>query len=229
MVRLKSQKQGQRQPLLLAEDLEVRREYFETVLRAAEQRLLRFSRRHDWSHLLAEPFYNGVEIYSDKRLFDKRLIQLYSLTPDTPLAKTFSATLEQRCLVAVSPELYRANYPEGSGPGSYEKLLTHELAHHLHIRILDGVEDEMGPIWFFEGFAVVAAGQFARDRSGITASQIKEYLEDETERKSYRMYGRIIRYLLRRWTLPELVNQARSPGFTAWTIDRILGEGAGRG
>jgi hypothetical protein len=33
--------------------------------------------------------------------------------------------------------------------GGFEKLLTHEMAHRLHIRILDGSEEAMGPVWFY--------------------------------------------------------------------------------
>jgi hypothetical protein len=62
--------------------------------------------------------------------------------------------------MAVSPELYAENYPEGIEEDSYEKLLAHKIAHGLHIRILNGDEGRMGPTWFFEGFAIYAVEQF---------------------------------------------------------------------
>ena len=33
----------------------------------------------------------------------------------------------------------------------YEKLIAHELAHAYHIQLLDGDEESMGPVWFYEG------------------------------------------------------------------------------
>jgi len=115
--------------------------------------------------------------------------------------------------MAVSPELYSQIYPEGIEDKSFEKLITHEMAHRLHIRILNGNENAMGPLWFFEGFAIYAAGQFAN--YNLRPAEVWEVVKG-TKRRSYQKYGATFRYLLQRAPLQELIERAGRNDFLKW-------------
>lgn len=83
-----------------------------------------------------------------------------------------SGVLENRRLMAVAPQMYHDSYPDGREKNAYEKLLAHEIFHRLHVRILNGNEESMGPVWFFEGFAIYAADQFSESHAKMTDSEI---------------------------------------------------------
>ena len=118
-------------------------------------------------------------------------------------------------LMSVSPELYRSLYPQGDEESTYEKLLTHEMAHRLHIRILGGNEEAMGPVWFYEGFALYAAGQFERIASHLTAAEIWDVVNAE-ERGDYRQYATLFRHFLDKAPLQQLIDMAGQVGFVDW-------------
>jgi hypothetical protein len=111
--------------------------------------------------------------------------------------------------------LYRQNYPEGIEEKSFEKLITHEMAHRLHIRILNGDEHAMGPIWFFEGFAIYAAGQFEKSQAKLNSTEIWEIIKEQ-ERGSYKNYSFVFRYFLTRVSINDLVERAGKKDFLDW-------------
>jgi hypothetical protein len=133
--------------------------------------------------------------------------------PTIILPETYCAALENRVLLYVSPEVYLKNYPEGAEENAFEKLITHEMAHRLHIRVLGGNEDAMGPIWFFEGFAIYAAGQF--ENYVLPPTDIWETIES-TARGSYKKYGAAFRYFMKRTSMRELIEHAGDEGFFNW-------------
>ena len=147
-------------PLWLEAGLEPQRSALRSALLAAQRRLREFAARQDWLDYVREPFARHARFYSTKPKFDHDLLQISHLDPGLELPPTYCAALENNILYSVSPELYRAAYPQGEDENYYEKLLAHEMAHRLHIRILKGDEEAMGPLWFYEGFALYAAGQF---------------------------------------------------------------------
>lgn len=93
--------------------------------------------------------------------------------------------------------------------------MAHELAHRLHIRLVDGNEEKMGPIWFWEGFATYAAGQFEEDTVTLTDLEIEAILA-EPKRGDYRQYNRVLKHFLGRAPLPELMRRASLPDFAEW-------------
>jgi hypothetical protein len=169
---------------------------------------------------MAEPFFDTAAIFDNKPDFDAEIIRLFDLDPaETSLPATYSGMLHQRRLAVVSPELYRANYPEGDEPAAFEKLLAHEIAHHLHIRVLGGDEDAMGPVWFYEGFALVAAGQFEGRDVALTPDDRRRIIA-ESERRSYREYAPLLRHLLKSAPLADMVKRASQPDFNDWALER---------
>jgi hypothetical protein len=65
--------------------------------------------------------------------------------------------------------------------------------------------DAMGPPWFYEGFAVVVAGDLWSPP--ITCDQFREYRSAEGF-GAYRQYAAAVRFLMTRATLPDLVEKA---------------------
>ncbi|MDD3001874.1 MAG: hypothetical protein PHF29_08985 [Candidatus Riflebacteria bacterium] len=171
-----------------------RQNEFRDYLQSAHIRLNAFAERHGWGYLADKTFIDSWEIYAEKPAFDQRLCSLSGLPAGTILPPTFSAALERRVLLSVTPEIYRKNYPQGVEPEFYERLICHELAHRLHVRILEGNEDAMGPTWFFEGFALFAADQFSGSFSPYSAEELRKVFS-EVKRGDYRRYAIAFRQL----------------------------------
>lgn len=202
-------------PLQLDAALEPQREQLQATLLAAQRRLKAFAQQHEWAAHVAEPFAHKAHFYASKATFDHDLLTLCGLDPAIELPSTYCGALEQGVLTAVSPQLYRTLYPQGDEPDAFEKLLTHEMAHRLHIRILAGNEEAMGPIWFYEGFALYAAGQLAHAAPVLDNGEIWAIVQEE-ERMDYRRYVTVLRCFLQKATLQQLVQQAGRPDFVAW-------------
>ncbi len=198
--------------LKLPDSLRRRRSELETALLDGQRRLMDFARQHGWESLALESFADSAEIYDDKAEYDKRLRELTEMPDSFEIPKTYTAALEKRVLLMVSPELYREAFPEGVEPDYYAKLVCHEMAHRLQIRILDGNEEAMGPIWFFEGFAVQAADQFSADTEALSPKQVWELVKEE-KRGSYRLYKQMMTFFLKDHPLPEMVKRAGSSDF----------------
>jgi hypothetical protein len=202
-------------PLVLTADLEGQRAELRSALRDAQRRLVRFAATHGWLAHVEMPFATEARIFGTKAGFDRDVIALTGAPPATILPKSYSAALEGDVLVSVSPALYAANTPQGAQTGEFEKLLTHEFAHRLHIRLLDGHEDDMGPMWFFEGFACYAAGQFSDDLTEPDKALLGKVL-GATSRGGYAEYAKVFRFFARKVALPDLIAEPRKPTFASW-------------
>lgn len=208
-------------PIQLAEALEPQRAQLRGFVLAAQVRLREFASQHGWERHVSEPFATSVHIHAEKAAFDRDLLTLVGMDPATELPKTYCAALEQGVLMSVSPDLYRSLYPEGDEEDAFEKLLTHEMAHRLHIRILNGDEEVMGPVWFYEGFALHAAGQLKQVAPKLTSDEIWEIISNE-ERGDYRQYVSVFQHFLKKASLQQLVEMAGKQDFVEWLehIDR---------
>lgn len=213
-------------PLELPRSLEANREELQKVIHDAQVRALNFARQYGWEEHMEKSYFDRVKIFDDKDEFDRFILELLEITLEEALKnssvekadklpKEFSAGLEKRVLFAVSPELFARNYPIGVEDKFYEKILAHEIAHRLHVRILGGNEDAMGPLWFFEGFAIYAAGQFKNKRLEMDIEEIWNITGSKI-RGSYEGYNVVFRYFLEMAPLPELVKRAGTPGFIEW-------------
>jgi len=210
-------------PLKLSEKIKSEKELYSEIILDAQRRIRRFAEENKWKDLVSEPFFKGVEIYSEKRDFDNGLRRCLNLHKDFIIPESACAALENEILFSVSKELYRKIYPEGDEPNAFEKLLAHEIAHRLHIRVLEGNEDAMGPIWFFEGFAIYAAGQFEEDKTKLTKTEIKKVISTQ-DRISYRKYALVIRKILKKITLHEAVMNAFREDFNDWILENVMRE-----
>jgi hypothetical protein len=202
-------------PMWLSESLEPQRPVLQKTILAAQRRLRIFSQRHHWQQHTQEPFAKRFRVYSDKAAFDRDLLEICGLAPTLELPPTYCAALEQGVLMSVSPELYRNLYPEGDEENAFEKLLTHEMAHRLHIRILNGDENAMGAVWFYEGYALYAAGQFEKNAPPLKMTEIWDIVNDP-ERGSYKKYASVFQYFLRKAPIHQLVEKAAKDEFVNW-------------
>jgi len=207
-------------PLIVPGSLEGRRTELVKYVNSARQNIRTFSNRFGWKKLAEEEFADRVMIFDDKRRFNINLLTIAGADTLMQLPETFCAALENRTLMAMTPEYYSRVYPEGIERNSYEKLLTHEMAHRLHIRILNGNEEAMGPIWFYEGFATYAANQFSRSKTELTKEEMISIMKDP-ERGSYVKYNYLFRYFVERVPLTELIARAGNDHFNEEMISMI--------
>jgi hypothetical protein len=200
-------------PLFLSKSLEPQRNNLRRQVIDAQGRLRDFAYRHGWGHFMDQSFAERAEIYENQKEFIQALFRTTGADPSTELPDTVSAALEENILMAVSPEVYDRIYPQGREERSFEKLIAHEMAHRLHIRILHGDEAAMGPMWFFEGFAIYAAGQF--EDATIQPDEVWEVVQQK-QRGRYRTYGATIRFFLTRASLTTMVDRANDENFLDW-------------
>ncbi len=176
-----------------------------------------------WTAHISEPFWDRFEVYETQAQLWDRIIALHGLPSDSPLPTSgLVAGLEKRVLLAVAPaEFARLQPGYAAGDQAWTRLLAHEIAHRLHVRVLEGDEDAMGPIWFFEGFATVISGQ----RLGVAVPITS--LDDALEAAKFKGDGAYARYqaavswLAERIPLPELVAHAGAAGFESWLAQRL--------
>jgi len=215
------QKSSQKRVLLiLPVSLESRRNEFLLNINNALLNIDSFSEINGWKELCVEDFMDSVMIFDNKEKFNLTLLRLTKTDESVKLPDTYCAALENRTLLTVTPEYYSKVYPDGIENNSFEKLLTHEIAHRLHIRILNGNEEAMGPIWFYEGFAMYAANQFTGSDVVLTKKEIID-LMNEPERGSYKKYIYIFRYFVGKIPLKELVSKAKNKDFNEEMIKQI--------
>ena len=96
------------------------------------------------------------------------------------------------------------------------RVLAHEMIHRLHVNILAGNEDMMGPVWFYEGFAVVGAGlRLDSDLRYKSADQALAAVS-KSGRGAYRRYAAAVRYFMGKTPVGELVRRAGHADFEDW-------------
>lgn len=174
---------------------------------SAVQELAAFAHAHAWDSLITEPFMDSLMVFDRKKDLDHQLLMLAGADTTMELPATYCGALEARTLVVMSPEYYDAVYPEGREPHAWVKLLVHEMAHRLHVRILNGNEEAMGPIWFYEGFAIHAAGQLKHAAPTLDSTGMRAVMDDP-ERGSYALYGAVFNHFAQRHTLADLLRWA---------------------
>ena len=199
-------------PLILNESVEVSKQKLKDHLIKAQINIKNFAQKHNWDNYLEKPFINKVYIFKNQSNLKKELTKITNAKMDD-FPDKISAVVVDRKLYILSPEAYLKVYPEGNEKSYYEKLITHELAHQFHMRILKGKENAMGPIWFYEGFAIFVADQFKDFK--MDSSDICKVI-NSNKRVSYKYYGAVIRFLLKYFSLKELVKNAKRDDFIDW-------------
>ncbi|OFX49478.1 MAG: hypothetical protein A2046_06835 [Bacteroidetes bacterium GWA2_30_7] len=78
----------------------------------------------------------------------------------------------------------------------------------------------MGPIWFYEGFAIFAADQLKKSEFKLNSKEIWETIEN-TERGSYIKYGFVFRYFVDKIGLKKLISKSSDKDFHKWLKQQI--------
>lgn len=210
------------QMLHLEKEMEPQRdEFIHCILNACEIISL-FSEKYHWENFNQTPTFNRIEFYSSQKKLWNRILNLYDLPETTPLQTSgLAAGLEKKILLAVSPEEFMRLRPEYAvSSDAWERLLAHEMAHRLHVRILGGDEDAMGPTWFFEGFAIYASGhQISTMIFNEPQEALKAVNQKEFTRGIYAIYSSAFNYFLKHKSLNELISRAGKGDFEKWLIE----------
>ncbi len=199
-------------PLILPSELEMQRAFYGSQVESAQRRIVVFAREHGWADLVTEPFAIETEIFAHQSHFVEALKKLPGFPAEVSLPATVVAALENKKLLTVSCDEYKRICPLDDAPGAFEKLLAHEIAHRLHVRILSGKEEAMGPMWFFEGFATFAASQYGNML--LTGAETLQVIR-ESERGSYVKYNAALRFFLKCFSLKDMVNNAGRDNFVS--------------
>jgi hypothetical protein len=207
--------------LVLPGGEEPRRRWYAAQVVAAHETVAAFAAEHGWADRV-RPFFERVEVFAEQAALWARLRTVFGLAEDAPLPTPgLAGALERGVLTVVTPESYARVQPRyGAAPGAYARLLAHEMAHRLHIALLDGDEERMGPPWFYEGFAVVAAGDLV-GLEAATADDLWRHVRGEGP-GAYAHYAAALRFLVTRVPLPEMVARAADPAFEGWLAERLV-------
>lgn len=177
-----------------------------------------FAAQHDWQ-AQARLHFDSVEIHATQASLWQRVLAIHDMPSTTPLPTSgLAAVLEGRVLMAVTPHVYREMHPAYTEQADfYTRILAHEIVHHLHVAVLQGDEDAMGPTWFFEGFAVVGSGQ--QMGAPLAYASVDEALAGAHDMKSpqaYRRFAAAVRFFMQRVPLTEMVAHAKDDDFEDW-------------
>jgi hypothetical protein len=202
--------------------LEGTREELMKQILAADGRIKTFAMEHNWQAFVNPPLVKSLRVLSSKASFDEAVLSAFNLDNSTNIPKTAVAVVAGEELLMIPPEIYMELYPQGHEKDYYLKLIVHELAHVLHIRILNGDEEKMGPKWFYEGFALYAANQFAGSKSELSMDEIREVILSDKD-ECYKTYKEVIEKVLEKTELAKLVERAGEADFSDWIASILVG------
>lgn len=114
----------------------------------------------------------------------------------------------------VSPEVFAEVLPEyaRAREDAWSRLLAHELS-HIWIRV--------GPRWFREGLAIIAADQGIGDDIRLTSPDpTLTSIDWASDQGAYPRAAAQVRFYLEHIPLRELLEKASSPEFEAWLRNR---------
>lgn len=177
----------------------------------AKERLNNFLVDHGWQPIKENLIKEYIH-YETKELFDSNLIRLSSSSLQE-VPKTYVAVGDQRLLRVISWQSYQEVFPKNNHE-DYIDLLVHEMAHIFHSNLVG--DEKMGPVWFFEGFAILAANQYIKAPK-LAENEVSEILESK-KRGNYEKYAYILREFIKKHTLKQMVEKAclNESEFLSW-------------
>lgn len=201
-------------------ELSSRRHDFSLCLADAFAIVEHFATQHGWQEYLKTSFIYSFQLFSAQDEMWQKLKELTGAQEKHPPTDGLSSALVSGNLLAVTPEEYERLRPEYTHiDKAWTRLLAHEIIHQLHIRIV-GNEKRMGPKWFYEGFAMYAAGQRITDQKPSSIEEVIEAMHAES-RGAYAKFEAVFEYFLERIELKILLKQASRHDFETWLIDSL--------
>ena len=159
-----------------------------------------------------------VQVYGSKLRFDQVMRSSPGWPPNVTVPRTYLGVAQDRVLRVVSWPAYHDVHPD-HGKSEYHALIAHEIAHLLHVAAVNGRDQDMGPVWFYEGFAVLVAGQYL-GHPLPNPNRMREILHSD-KRGDYREYGALVRGLAARVPIAELLRRAMRPNFSTY-VESVL-------
>lgn len=179
-----------------------------------------FAIRHGWEEHLKHPFVSSFHVFAKQDDMWKKIRDLAGSDEQDPPTDGLSAALIDGILLAITPEDYEKRRPEYTQVDKpWVRLLAHEIMHQLHIRIV-GHEDKMGPQWFYEGFAMYAAGQHISDDSFSSVRDVIDAMHAQS-RGSYAKFEAVFEFFLSRIDIHTLLRKAAQTDFQDWLVETI--------
>jgi hypothetical protein len=193
---------------------------YEEMFATAQRRMMTCAFSHGWKEEVAHPFLVRALIFDSREAFQHEVRRRFSLPLAQAIPGSYAAIIQAGVFCGVSREIYAGQYGGAPERDYYEKLICHELCHELHIRILNYREELMGPVWFYEGFAIYGSGQFEGSIPELTEQEIWKIAES-TKRMNYRNYAAMMRFFLRFAALREMVVRAGTVDFVPWLRKKV--------
>lgn len=178
----------------------------------------RFASDNGWLDHMEKPLFTSVHIFETRDELWCSIDREEERAEGHPPTSGLSAGIISGCLMAVTPEEYTRVWPEYALiDKAWTRLLAHEIAHQLHVRIV-GAEERMGPKWFYEGFAMHVAGQ----RFGHAIATVDNAVEAmrAESRGSYAKYIATFEFFLKHIELALMLRRAADPSFEDWLSAR---------
>ncbi len=195
--------------------------HYQPLIEKCVQHIKDYAIANGWPDQGQHSIINHVEVYANRARLEQGLLNTFNLPPDTKFPPGLTAANNSKdMLLIMTEEQSKIHSPAFVEPGFYDKMITHELAHLLHVAVLNGDENKMGPIWFFEGFAVVVSKQMESYRWTPSRQELMEIMEDPN-RGDYLKYATLVRMLLQKNSMKTLVEKASDPEFNDWCLNQL--------
>lgn len=184
----------------------------------AELLIASFAFSHDFGNAYSRGIAHEVQVFATKAEFDRFLQVTGEWPAQTQVPENVVSVFNNGRLLATAEADARRTNPAIDSHDAYVRILAHELVHGLHVAVLRGDKSAMGPRWFFEGFAVAAAGQF--DEQQISAADYRAVIAG-LPKADYRLFGATVRKLAQTHSYADLIERARKPGFDEWALGAV--------
>ena len=181
-------------------------------LKQAFVRISSFLSMHKLPHVDLEDLLQEVFIFENHKQFSAKLSSVLNVA-ESEILPNHVGTIINKSLYIMDQQYYSNQHPEQETNTSYQKLITHELTHQYHIFFLNGNEDHMGPVWFYEGFACSLADQFNDSKTSFSLKEIHDAMFS-TKRVSYNIYKVIFDICMEEKSVLWLLHNAHKENFT---------------
>ena len=178
-----------------------------------------FADKHDLPVAALQEMIQTMYVYHDHNQFSIDLSKMFNVKKNEILP-SYVGTIVNHALFIMDKEYFLIQNPSYIGDSEYIKLIAHELAHEYHIFLLDGNENDMGPIWFYEGFATAVANQYEDQDKSYSKEKIKEVILTN-DRNSYAVYRRLFEIIEINFDMAYILRAINNPHFVNRIIDLI--------
>lgn len=192
----------------------VERNYFEALKQVKD-----FAKINGLFSFIDSASIDQIVVFDQHDDFTQTLSDLLRV-PGDHIRKTECAKIIDATLYLMTSDYYAYVYPQGIEPFPYQKLISHELAHLLHLRYLNNDFTKTGPLWFYEGFASFVANQFENAIKDLSYKHKHQIIHSKT-RTYYMYFPKIVKELLSKESLINILKKSSEKHFIDW-VESLL-------